>query len=95
MPAQIYERSDVSEGTASEANPEANHRCEGEWFYCGVERWQGFPREKRCPSTGNKILGGVWSCSGVLPFNPLSSHLWRVERSELGQRLFRADGRRE
>jgi len=29
MPAQIYERSDVSGGTASEANPEANHRCEG------------------------------------------------------------------
>ena len=29
MPAPFYERSDVSGGTASEANPEANHRCEG------------------------------------------------------------------
>jgi hypothetical protein len=41
MPAQIYERSDVSGGTVSVANPEANHRCEGWTLYGGVESWQG------------------------------------------------------
>jgi len=45
----------------SEANPEANHRCEGWTLYGGVESWQGFPREKCCPShrkaSGAKYCG--------------------------------------
>ena len=44
----------------SEANPEANHRCEGWTLYGGVESWQGFPREKRCPSTGKRAERILW-----------------------------------
>ncbi|OGO03883.1 MAG: hypothetical protein A2Y72_03555 [Chloroflexi bacterium RBG_13_53_26] len=55
MPAQIYERSDVSGGPVSKANPEANHRCEGWTLYGGVESWQGFPHEHPAPGTGKRV----------------------------------------
>jgi hypothetical protein len=51
MPAQIYERSDVSK---------ANHRYEGWTLYGGVESWQGFPREKCSPSTGKRAEQILW-----------------------------------
>ena len=49
MPAQALSERDVSEGTVSEASPEANYRREGWTLYGGGGELAGFPREKARP----------------------------------------------
>ena len=79
MPAPVSSECDVSEGKVSEANPEANHQCEGGGSTAGVESWQGSHASTAPPALAvdYQVVGGVWLGASSLTSSDKQSGLIR------------------